>query len=125
VITNSGDSPLTDLTVRRSGAGIVGRVPSLGAGTRITLIATDRLGAEHIQTDHILVSGTDRSGRRVSATATTTITVFTARVRDHRPSTAFTGSWATDRVTAAAVLLVIGVGMLVLGRRRCALPSRN
>jgi len=122
VVTNSGDTALTHLTVRR-GAGIVGHVPSLAPGGAVSLTTTEPLGAVGTHTDRIFVSASDRSGMRVNATATTAIAVLAAVVRHHHPSTAFTGMWAGDRGLAATILLVVGLGALMFGRRRTSLPN--
>jgi MYXO-CTERM domain-containing protein len=116
VVTNSGDSPLVDLVVRRNDAGVIGRLGALSVGEAASLRTVEALGAAGTHSDLITVTGTDRSGAHVTVTASAT--VLAAPSPGGRPDTAFTGDPASADGVASAILALLGVGALAFARRR-------
>ena len=66
VVTNTGDAPLTAVTVTDDILGLIGNVPSLGAGKSATLTKTVTIGANSALRNVGTVSGTDPLGRTVT-----------------------------------------------------------
>jgi Domain of unknown function DUF11 len=117
VVRNTGDSLLSALEVRRSGAGVVGRVPSLPPGGTATLTTVELLRAGGSHPDVISVTARDRSEALVTAQALAVVTVSAER-SPTPPITAFTGGRTAAGGIGAAILALLGATALVLGRRR-------
>jgi len=117
VVRNVGDSPLHDVTLRRSSAGSIRHIAWLPAGGAETVWATEALRTAGAHPIVITATARDRSGGLVSAQASALVTVSAERAPTP-PATAFTGDPAAAAGLVAMLLAVSGAIALVLARRR-------
>jgi uncharacterized repeat protein (TIGR01451 family) len=125
VLHNTGDATVTDISVDDDQLGHVGDVSRLVPGHAVTLTVERLVGARHVWvTDRATATGADPSGRAVTAIGQASVTLVAPSAHGS-PSggagnggTAFTGAPIAPPLAAAIILALLGVGALLLERRR-------
>ena len=143
VVTNTGDAPLTAVTVTDDILGLIGNVPSLGAGKSVTLTKTVTIGANSALRNVGTASGTDSLGRTVTDDVAAEVSLVTPPadvlgVAITKPAPPLvpavvpavedavlprTGSGVQKTVSVALALLSLGMGALFAGL--CRRTSRR
>ncbi|HUF58036.1 MAG TPA: hypothetical protein VMR89_00880 [Actinomycetota bacterium] len=124
VVTNTGDTPLSDVSVIDDKLGDVGMVATLAAGATAELTSQITLGSSPI-TNVATATGEDRLGRSVDDTDSASVTVVAATGGSDGDGSGgvsggspFTGS-DTDGLAAWIVILsAVGSAILLVSRRR-------
>jgi hypothetical protein len=114
VVTNSGDTQLTNVTVDDDILGVVGVIATLDPGASVTLTKQTLITPSSPTVNVGTATGSDRLGTQVSAKATASVTVVLAEALE-LPRTG--GSIAIESF-AAAVLFGVGLALIVPARRR-------
>lgn len=118
VVTNTGDSVVRGISVVHEQLGIVGHIGALAPGGAVRLTSSEALsGAPTTLYETTIATGSDLSGSRVSARATTSLTVLATRGGSGHGGTAFTGSDVAGAGGAAIALLGLGGVALWVGFR--------
>ena len=118
VVSNTGDAPLTDISVDDDRLGHIGDIAQLQPGHDVTLRATRILSASSPWvTNTATARGTDPDGHAVSDSADASVTIV-ASGSGRGDGTAFTGLDATPAAAIAVLLGLLGAGLLVATRRR-------
>jgi len=126
LVRNTGGAVLTDIAVEDDHLGHVGDVAQLAPGHSVTFTVDRVLAASDVWVvDEATATGTDRSGRPVTATDTAAVTIVGHTGTDRGPSgggpsTAFTGSRTVAPALAGCALAMLGAAALLLARRRIA-----
>jgi len=118
-VSNTGDATLSDISVDDDHLGHIGDIAQLQPGHDTTLRASRVLSATSVWvTNTATASGTDAGGHSVSDAATASITIVSGRGDGGHGGTAFTGLDATPAAILAALLGLLGAGLLRSSRRR-------
>ena len=118
VVTNTGDSVVRGISIVHEQLGIVGHIGALAPGGAVRLTSSEALsGAPTTLYETTIATGSDLSGSRVSARATTSLTVLATRGGSGHGGTAFTGSDVAGAGGAAIALLGLGGVALWVGFR--------
>jgi uncharacterized repeat protein (TIGR01451 family) len=121
-VTNTGDTPLYDVTVDDDILGHIGTIPVLGVGETVALTKDYVLPADEIEVVNVAIAaGEDEIGGQVSAEDDASVTIVLVESPTPPPSsppTAFTGSDAGRFGVLAGLLLVLGMAAAAVGRRR-------
>ena len=114
VVTNTGDTTLTDVTVTDDILGAIGSVGELAVGASVTFDKTVQVDALVPPRNIGTAVGTDVLGKTVTANDDAVITVVLAAVAE-LPRT---GGPLQAQTKAALMLLQVGIVMALAGRRR-------
>ncbi|MEP6758072.1 MAG: hypothetical protein ABJB55_02640 [Actinomycetota bacterium] len=119
VVTNVGDATVSDISIDDDHLGHVGDIAQLQAGHAITLHADRTVSGTNIWVRNTATArGMDASGHSVSADDDATVTIVASGHGGHSGGTAFTGLDTTATATAAMLLALLGVSLLLAARRR-------
>jgi len=118
-ITNTGDTPLFDISVDDDMIGHVGVIPMLAVDGIVQLTSEITLGSSPI-TNNATAGGSDALGAFVSDDASATVTVVAGEGGGNGPGggSPFTGSDAGDQGAWILVLAALGSALLMASRRR-------
>ncbi len=119
-VTNTGDTTLYDVSVDDDVIGHIGDIAELAAGETVTLTKDWVLPSSPVIVTNVgTATGTDVLGKTVSANDDAVVTIVEANNPPKPPPpTAFTGSDAARLGLVGLILLALGLGALVIGRRR-------
>ena len=118
VVSNTGDTALSDISVDDDHLGHIGDIAQLQPGHDATVRATRTLSASVVWvTNTATARGIDAGGHPVSNADSASITIVAAGNGGHG-GTAFTGLDATAAAIVALLLGLFGAGLLVAARRR-------
>ena len=118
-ITNTGDTPLFDISVDDDMIGHVGVIPMLAVDGIVQLTSEITLGPSPV-TNNATAGGSDALGAFVSDDASATVTVVAGEGGGNGPGggSPFTGSDAGDQGAWILVLAALGSALLMASRRR-------
>ena len=122
VLHNTGDATLTDISVHDDQLGDVGQVSQLVPGHSVALTVERLVGARHVWViDRAKATGADPSGHAVTATGSAAVTLVAPNAggpASGGDGTAFTGAPIAAPLSAGIMLALLGVGALLVERRR-------
>ena len=129
VVTNTGDTPLYDITVDDDVMGHIGDIPFLDVGESATLTKDFVVGQDQV-VNVATARGHDILGREVSASDDAVVNPIAGERPNvppsippsTPPSTPFTGSEAGRLAVVAMILLAVGATLVALTRRRRQAP---
>jgi uncharacterized repeat protein (TIGR01451 family) len=120
VVTNTGDTTLSDISVDDDVIGHIGDIAQLAPGASVTLTKDFVLPSGDPEVTNVgSATGTDPLGEQVSDVDDAFVTIVEAEnPPPSTPPTAFTGSDAARLGLIAGVLAALGLLGLLMGRRR-------
>jgi len=122
VLHNTGDATLTDISVHDDQLGDVGQVSQLVPGHSVALTVERLVSARHVWViDRAKATGADPSGHAVTATGSAAVTLVAPNAggpASGGDGTAFTGAPIATPLSAGIILALLGVGALLVERRR-------
>ena len=122
VVTNTGDTPLYDITVDDDVMGHIGDIPFLGVGDKATLTKDFVVGRDQV-INVATARGHDILGREVSADDDAVVNPIAGERPTPPPPTPFTGSDTGRLALLAMILFGLGVTLVAVTRRRKQPPS--
>jgi hypothetical protein len=123
LVTNTGDTTLSNVTVTDDILGAIGAIDSLPPGESRTLTRSVAVGAGYPPVNVGTAAGTDPLGQVVKATDTQAITVVLAEVIV-RPELPRTGASVDRELRLALLLFGLGLFLVFSARRRRAIGDR-
>ena len=119
VVTNTGDTRLTDVTVTDDVLGRIGEIDSLAPGASATLTKAQTVEASTPTRNIGTATGTDALGKKVSASAAADIAIVLGVVLEAPPELPRTGAPISVVAVGGIALMLLGL-VLVAGARRAA-----